>query len=402
MSGPTKRILASAAALAAVGVAAILALGAYWESLAEDDLQRVTREVEARGLPTGLDQLDEYLDRTYGPVPPAQNGAPALTEAMAAFGEIEDLTPELDESGRGYVEPDAVADYLEKHGHLVLPVQAALRDYSRFRFDSVWWSEDGPATPVGLGFSTISEVLAMRAHTKREAGDLAGALEEVGFLVSLGESLREVPRPLEQLVRLACLDRALTEMKELLAAAVAPRELASLIPGVDVRPAFSAALATEAAFYRTITRDVLEEADSAGWGLGLVPTRAAMKLDLARVLRLQLTAVDLVADLGPDTLDRMRSNEAAFLEEAGPLAKILMTSTSSMVEHVLEFEDERALVRFGTELLARRAELGSWPRGDELPERPTSAVDGAPLVLVEREAGLDLTLGSASWSLGDR
>lgn len=402
MTGPTRRLLAAAAALIAVAVAAIAALGSYWESRADAELAAARDEIRARGLPEDLSEIDAYLDQVYGPVPAEQNGAAALTAAMAAIREIDDMSPVPLDEGDGYEDPAEVDRYLDAHGHLALPVQTALRDFRRFRFDSEWWTDDGPDTPSGLGFMQVAELFQLRAYQRRLAGDLPAALQEVGALVALGESLREVPRPLEQLCRLACLDAAATELRHLMERAEAPLELARAIPAVDVRPEFSAALATEAAFYRTVTKDVFAEVERAGQGFGLMPTGAAMKLDLARVLRLQMEAVDLARSIDRDTVAALRAREDAFVEDAGPIAKLLVTANSSILERVLHWEDKWALTQFGARILALRQQLGRWPNADELPEVPVSAADGSALRWAVVDGAFDTTLGESSWAIRAR
>jgi hypothetical protein len=402
MTGPTKRLLAATAALIAVAMAAIAALGAYWEARADAELTAAGDEIRARGLPEDLSGIDAYLEEAYGPIPPGENGAAALTAAMAAIQEIDDMSPAPLDEGDGYEEPEEVERFLDAYGHLALPVQVALRDFRRFRFDSQWWTDDGPDTPVGLNFMQVTDLFELRAYERRVAGDLPAALQEVIALVSLGESLREVPRPLEQMCRLACLDAAATELRHLMERADAPLELAGAIPTIDVRPEFAAALATETAFYRTVTKDVFAEVERSGKGFGLVPTGAAMKLDLARVLRLQLEAIDLARRIDRDTVAALRAREDAFLEDAGPIAKLLVTSNSRILERVLHWEDTWALTQFGARVLAQWRQLGRWPNAGELPEAPVSAADGSPLRWAVVDGSFATTLGETSWTIRAR
>ncbi len=395
-------MLAAAAALIAVAVASIAALGSYWDSVADAELEAARAAIRDRGLPEDLGEIDAYLERVYGPVPAAENGAPALTAAIGAINAIDDLLPHRLDDADGYEDPEEARRFLATHGHLALPVQVALRDFRRFRYESDWWTDEGPDTPAGLGFMQAANLLELRAWDRRLAGDLSAALQETSALVALGQSLREVPRPIEQMCRLACLDMATTQLRDLLELAEAPLELLTALPAIDVRPEFAAALATEAAFYRTVTKDVFAEIEESGSGLGLVPSGAAMKLDLARVLRLQLDAIDLAEKLDRDTVTALRAKEEAFVEDAGPLAKLLVTANSSILERVLHWEDKWALTQFGTAVLALRRQLGRWPLAGELPTAPTSAAEGSELHWSVTEEGFATTLGEATWTIRAR
>ncbi len=395
-------MLAAAAALVAVSVAGIAALGSYWDTLAETELQSARDAIRERGLPEDLGEIDAYLERVYGPVPAAENGAPALTAAIGAINAIDDLLPHRLDDADGYEDAEEAKRFLATHGHLALPVQVALRDFRRFRYESDWWTDEGPDTPAGLGFMEAANLLELRAWDRRLAGDLSAALQETNALVALGQSLREVPRPIEQMCRLACLDMAATQLRDLLELAEAPLELLAALPAIDVRPEFAAALATEAAFYRTVTKDMFEELERGGSGFGLVPSGAAMKLDLARVLRLQLEAIDLAAELDRETVATLRAKEAAFVEDAGMLAKLLVTSNSSILERVLTWEDKWALTRFGAQVLALHRQLGRWPHADELPTAPTSAAEGSELRWSVTDEGFATTLGEATWTIRAR
>jgi hypothetical protein len=401
MPNPSHRIWRIAAWTAA-GLA-LASVGAWmlWDRGSRRALDAATARMEAAGMPRDFARLDAWLDQHFGPIPSGANGAPALRAALALAQELEDRLP-LRVPEFGAAEPPAVDDAARRLVEEAADLFAKLGDAlgrERYRFEVAWERGLEAETPIGFGYGQTFEFLMLRAAVHVADGDLDAALADVRAQVALGESLREFPRPLEQLLRIGSRNAADLALRTILVRTDDPRgalAAAGIEPVVD---GIRQALRTEAAFVRHATSDLLEGASRESLGGLLLPS---LRGDLADLIEVLVTTCELASDPTPEDLTGIDALETAYAERAGLLGRLLATRSGFLIRLELEQRAQLMLTAAGADALAFHDRERRWPRAEELASRPTDPLSGAELTATLDGDALILRLGEAEWRLERR
>lgn len=205
--------------------------------------------MKAQGLPTTLAELDTY----YAPVPDASNAAlryqeayklsrPLIKESQAPTRPLikESHAPIVGDEQIGRLAPltpESLRDAKEAL-EIYAPVAQALRDIAKSGLTQSRYPVDlnmGHAMQLGhlASLRDMARVLRFTAFMKAVDGDISGAVDDTLCILPIGDSLKEEPIVISQLVRFATVHIALDSVEDLLNRADLPEaELRRLQEGL--------------------------------------------------------------------------------------------------------------------------------------------------------------------------
>jgi hypothetical protein len=400
--------------LLAVGAIAVLASCAAWRWY---DADRTLADLEARGFPTSLKGLDD----SYEWPPDADNAALAFLAAYDALDDPGYVTNAEYWGGETYVDRwtpvpqsamDEMADYIASNTKsFELLFEGAARTQSRYPID---FNQGFEASGDHLRpLRDLARTLSAYAIYTAENGDPNEATKAISALFSVGESLRNEPTSIAQLVRVAFLSIAIGAFEEVLARAewdeVSLANLAAAIQRVNIHGSTRTALRENVVIGLVYTNSdtigammansatnlefVLDLLDSWWWRLTRAKgERLAVALDTASVAEASVKpypqaveAMDkIMAELEADLEarpDRMTLSQFAipmleltFVFEAHARAQLLLLETVVAVERhrVATGELPTSLEAISTEYLN---------------PSPVDPFDGQPIRYVNTDVG---------------
>jgi hypothetical protein len=378
---PVGAIVALGVFLAVLLVAAALfARGA----LLNAKLARRKAEIRAAGLPAGIEDVVERRNADAFAVIAARDLLAALEALEVAYANTVSNPPRPPFGAR---HSDAMREALvacmsDVSGRLPAVREAAV-DAQSFPLEpgeQPWGLQLPHLNPLRVG----ARALAASARLRAEAGDTAGAVDELTAILRLADSLQDDPLMLEHLVMAAVDAIGVEAVEVVLGLAELPpdgvAQVRTLLEGDAPSPA--AGLAAERAFaFSTIGQVSALDAARMGAGSGPLLERAGARLRFMAPGRRAADALffdgvteESLAACAPDPRERRLAAEALSVRlrslgekdlRAHPLAAMLMPATGRFVSETVQHE---ARLRVAATALAAeqwRLEHGRWPESLE-------------------------------------
>jgi len=325
--------------LAGVGVAALIGIllcaGLFVSGRqAGQEVERELARLRAAGEPATAEDLDAFYAR-----PPADQDVTSLF--LAALAPLEGPAFESDAKGlpivgesipipppgQPWAEQPAVEKLLAKYADSLEKLHEAARRGGAARYPVKFEDGENMLLPDAQALRVAARLLALEAHVRAHRGDPNGAAESILAMLAAGESLRDEPILVSQLVRIAVQGIASGTLEKLL-----PRAQFSEADLVRLQARFQG-LNCDEGMLRALMGDrvmglegMLALMSSPGGGprglAGLLITRDHLVQAYLESMDEVIAAARQPLPGRLDEVDALEAEMKQFVKTAGPIAKL--------------------------------------------------------------------------------
>jgi hypothetical protein len=328
------------------------------------------RGLQEAGYPTSL------IGMAPASPPPGEDAAPYYTAALALhvkppedsdvewdpepLGKIVDMTPEQRTKLKTWVAANQES----------FDMLARARGRSRCRYEHDFAQGYSMLLPEVQHLLALSRTLRVRAVLQSLDGDVAGAQDSVRSILALGESLREEPVLIEQLVRIVALRLAMGAVDACVSATTSEADLKAWVellpPNGFLDEALSRAARGEIGMLAdTVAGGPRIDFDQMMLGLPMCGPllRPMVRSDAARFLEIMRQASEAYAKPYPAARIELDQIEAGFREKhwSRPVCNSLLPSFRKSLETMTAAKANVAVVRAGLLAELARAKSGKAP-----------------------------------------